>query len=159
MLFSPDGSLLASTFNARDPNDPTSDVTIWAVEDFTRIATFYVDLGFTDRIIFSPDGSQLAALFSYQIFNVGTECPTQQIGREDLNWVPHLNGTLISREHRNSHGDSLVGRYIDRPDTFPVLLIPSHVNVRAFAVGSSIFALGTRDGQVLIGRAPTSSIH
>jgi hypothetical protein len=39
-----------------------------------------------------------------------------------------------------------------------VLWIPGDVVVSVFAVGPSMFALGTVDGRILIGRAPTS-IH
>jgi WD40 repeat protein len=154
LSFSPDGSLLAFASN-------TSDVTIWAVEDHTLIVTFHVNSS-TDRIIFSPNGSRFAALLDYgagdfQFFDVQKKCPIQQTGHEDLNWVPHLNGTLISWKHDNDHGHRLLGRFIDHPDPFPVLWIPGDIGVLRFAVGTSMFALGTEDGRILFGRAPTSS--
>jgi len=154
LSFSLNGSLLASASNH------ASDVTVWAVEDHTLIATFRVDSR-NDRIILSPNGSRLAVHRDGDIkfFDVDKKCPIQQIGREDLNWVPHLNGILLSWKHDVDHGNHLLGRFIDHPDSFPVLWIPGDVDVSKFAVGSSMFALGTSDGQVLIGQAPTSLIH
>jgi WD40 repeat protein len=157
LSFSPDGSLLASASNSY-----ASDVTFWAIEEPTPIAKFHVDSSIA-KIYFSPNGSRLAALLDYRhgdfkLFDVDKECTIQQIGQADLNWVPHLNGTLISWKYGEGHGDHLLGRFIDHSDPFPVLWIPGDVGLCEFAVGSSIFALGTADGRILVGRAPTS-IH
>jgi hypothetical protein len=158
LSFSTDGSFLA--FASNNCVYYASNVTVWAVEDHTIIATFRVDL-ITDRINISPNGSRLALSGcldgNIKFFDVDMKCPIQQISREDLSWVPHLNGTLISWKS-DEHGIRLLGQSIDRPDAFPVLWIPSDVDVNKFAVGSSTFALGTSDGRVLIGQALTSSI-
>jgi hypothetical protein len=79
-----------------------------------------------------------------------TSIPIQPTGRQDLNWAPHLNGTLIT-EYDTNHGTSLLGRFIDYFDPFPMLLIPNDANVSRFAVGSSVFALGTGVGKFSLG--------
>jgi WD40 repeat protein len=160
LSFSPDGSLLASAYNDYSSSRSFSDTAVFAVAERTLIATFHYDSR-TTKIIFSPDGSRLAALLDYingdfKFFDVDKKCSIQQIGYKDLNWVPNLNGTLISWKCDNGHDDCLLGRIIDRPDPYPVLWIASDVDVCEFTVGSSMFALGTRDGRVLIGQAPTS---
>jgi len=139
--------------------EPCSQVTVLAVGDHKVITTFPVD-SLTDRVILSPDGSRLVVLLrhgkgGFKFFDVEKKCSIQRTDPEDLNWLPHLNGVLLSW-----NSGSLLGRFIDHSEgPFPVLRIPGDVQVNILTVGTSMFALGTKDGQILIGRAPTSSIH
>jgi hypothetical protein len=149
-------------------------VTVFAVAQHTIIATFQLD-SFPDRVLLSPDGTRLATHSTqghggFEFFDIDKRPEWTLIPRkrdrahgnhsfDGLNWIPHLNGTLISWKRDGALGHHLLGRFMDHSDLFPVLRIPNDVNVSRFAVESSMFALGTEDGGILIGRAPTSSVQ
>jgi len=157
MAFSPDGALLVSAYNDCNSENLNLDVRVCAVKGLALIATFHVDT-LTRRVLLSPDGSRLAILSDlysglWKFFDINNKCPLQQMGREDLDWVPHLHRILCSWKYDEHQGDRLLGRFVNHYHPFPVLWIPSDVYVQQFAVGSSMFALGTSDGRILIGRA------
>ena len=53
-------------------------------------------------------------------------------------------------EYDDDHGPRLLGWFIDQ---LPALQILSNVDEREFAPGSPMFALGYKDGRIIIGRA------
>jgi hypothetical protein len=135
-------------------------VTVWDTHKYTRTAIFHVD----STVMLSPDASRLALLSDrstgdYKFFDISTKHAIQRTGHEDLDWVPHLGGILISWMRNKEHGDYLLGRFIDCSHPFPILLIPRDVDIWRLAVGPSMFALGCGDGRVLMGRAATTPVR
>jgi WD40 repeat protein len=127
-----------------------SDVVVWDIGGRTALATFQTNRRVCDLTL-SPDGSQVFAEMdddSFQIFDVSTGNTIQQTGREGSSWIPNFNGIPIL--HRGNH---LMGRFSERYEHIPLLHFPTEVLISCVTVGSSMLAVGSKDGRILLVRS------
>ena len=148
LLSSPAGSSLLAIACSRTS---TSNVTVWDMGGRTKLATFQVD-SFIRNLTLSPDGSQVFAEMndgSFRLFNVSCGNVIQQTGRDDLSWIPNFTGIPISW----NLDDNFMGRFSERYERIPLFHFPAGVEIASVAVGSSMFAVGCRDGRLLLVRS------
>jgi hypothetical protein len=125
---------------------------VWDMGERTVLAAFQVNFRIRNLTL-SPDGSQVFTEVDdggVRLFDVSTGNAIQQIGRDDLSWIPNFNGIPISR---NCRGNRLMGQFSEQHDCIPLLYVPTGVCIYSVAVGSSMFAVGCADGRLLLVRS------
>ena len=152
MSFSSNGSLLACTVG--------SSVELWDVEARTQISQIEFNTYYIQRLVLSPDLSQLAALTPsglkfFDLINKRNIYPRHN----EYSWV-FQSGILISQpdgnNHHGSRGQPLLGHFPEYPGGVPILWMPKDVDISVLVVESSMFALGCSDGRLMIGHIPPS---
>ena len=151
-LSSPAGSSLLAIAYV-DRKSAASNVMVWDMGERTALATFQVKSDIW-KLTLSPDGSMIFAEIDdggFQLFDVSTGNTIHPIGRDDLSWIPNCNGILISwRTGVNHH---LTGRFSEYYECIPLLYFPTDVRISLVTVGSSIVAVGCRDGRLFLVRS------
>jgi WD40 repeat protein len=129
-----------------------SNVTVWDTGERAALATFQVNYAIWELTL-SPDGSLVFAELddgSFRLLDVSTGNAIQQTGRADLNWIPNFNGIPISWHPRRNH---LLGQFSERYERIPLLYFPTEARISSVTVGSSMFAVGSFDGRLLVVRS------
>ncbi|KIL55323.1 hypothetical protein M378DRAFT_173714, partial [Amanita muscaria Koide BX008] len=121
----------------------------------TTIATFAVSYRI-HKLTFLPDKSQLMAQTysgDFQSLNLINNCITNGPTLEHLIQLPDTllwHGVPVD-------GEPYVAALFPQHQTpVPMLWIPNDISVMAWAQGSSMIALGCKDGRIILLRLPTS---
>jgi WD40 repeat protein len=159
LSFSSDGSRLASAYNWRQS---FASVTVWDAEVHIPVAQFDVNSAI-ERLMLSQSGSRLAAATSrhddgrFKFFDVVGGDTITNPRHEDISQVsPRM--VLISQSYDHGYGHCVRGWFSGHHDGIPILQIPRDIEGGGtFIVGTSMFALASDDGRILIGRIPLAS--
>ncbi|KIL56203.1 hypothetical protein M378DRAFT_172913 [Amanita muscaria Koide BX008] len=127
----------------------------------TTIATFAVSYRI-HKLTFLPDKSQLMAQTysgDFQSLNLINNCITNGPTLEHLIQLPDTllwHGVPV---RLYSDGEPYVAALFPQHQTpVPMLWIPNDISVMAWAQGSSMIALGCKDGRIILLRLPTSHL-
>jgi WD40 repeat protein len=150
LLFSPDGSQLASTFKVFR----ITSVRVWDVETHIVIADFraYAPI---ERLVLPANGPGFLVCYSdggLDYFHFKDAVKQGAI----IN--PKRNDRItMSRSVDKQYGEHLVGYFPGHRGPAPILWIPREVSITAFAAESSMFAVACNDGRMIFGQVPLVS--